>query len=351
MDQPRHRRPRSPRPRPSRPRSRPRPRPRPPAGRRRDRPDRSRRPAASRAPDERSAVYRALAEVEGAIHGIEPDRVELHEVGAIDSILDVVGVCAALESLAIDAIHYSPIGVGHGTVATAHGRLPNPVPAVSRAARHAQGPSWSALDTTMELATPTGVALVTVLAGAGARRRCRRSPIEGVGYGAGTADPPGRPNVVQAVVGAGAGSLPSSGRPAIVLEANVDDVTGEVLAHTIAALMSVRRLRRLGHADRDEEGSPGTHGARPVRCGDDRRCSPHLDRRVGHARRAGDGASSGGRSTASTTMSSWRATRSGSSGHLAASRSSTTTRRRRRRRWGDRCARCWRRPNSSPGRR
>ena len=77
-------------------------------------------------------VYRRLAEVEGKIHGIETDDVELHEVGAIDSILDVVGVCAALHDLGIRDVAYSPIGVGHGTVDTAHGRLPNPVPAVTR---------------------------------------------------------------------------------------------------------------------------------------------------------------------------------------------------------------------------
>ena len=94
------------------------------------------------------AVYTALAEVEGLIHGIAPDQVELHEVGALDSILDVVGVCAALESLGIDRVRYSPIAVGHGTVATAHGTLPNPVPAVSRLAQRA-GAGLGGIDTTM----------------------------------------------------------------------------------------------------------------------------------------------------------------------------------------------------------
>jgi uncharacterized protein (TIGR00299 family) protein len=185
-----------------------------------------------------AAVYRALAEVEAAIHGIEPELVELHEVGALDSILDVVGVCAALESLAIDHVTYSPIAVGHGTVATAHGRLPNPVPAVTRLAERT-GASLSGLDTTMEVATPTGVALVAVLGGNGACGAMPALEVASVGFGAGTADPDGRPNVVQAVVGiAGEPTAHGSGRPAFVLEANVDDVTGEVLAHTIAALMA-----------------------------------------------------------------------------------------------------------------
>jgi pyridinium-3,5-bisthiocarboxylic acid mononucleotide nickel chelatase len=182
-----------------------------------------------------AAVYRALAEVEGAIHGIDPARVELHEVGALDSILDVVGVCAALDALRIERIDYSPIAVGHGTVHTAHGTLPNPVPAVSRLLERA-GAAITGIDTGMELATPTGVALLTVLGAA-----CGPLPpmtVSATGFGAGTADPPGRPNVVQAVVGqltADTGVGP--GRPARLVEANVDDVTGEVLAHAIGELL------------------------------------------------------------------------------------------------------------------
>jgi uncharacterized protein (TIGR00299 family) protein len=183
------------------------------------------------------AVYRALAEVEGAIHGVDADEVELHEVGALDSILDVVGVCAALDDLAVDRIVHSPIGVGHGTVATAHGTLPNPVPAVSRLLERT-GATAVGVDTTMELATPTGVALVTVL-GDG----CGPMPAMAVGangFGAGTADPPGRPNVVQAVVGDEAGATVNpSGRPCLQVEANVDDATGEVLAHTVRRLLDV----------------------------------------------------------------------------------------------------------------
>jgi uncharacterized protein (TIGR00299 family) protein len=182
------------------------------------------------------AVYRRLAEVEGAVHSMDPDQVELHEVGALDSILDVVGVCAALHALGIEHITYSPIAVGHGTVKTAHGILPNPVPAVSHLLADASA-STVGIDTTMELSTPTGVAVLTVLGAA-----CGPIPsltVTATGFGAGTADPAGRPNVVQAIVGEVAeGSSTDGGRPCHLLEANVDDVTGEVLAHTIAALVS-----------------------------------------------------------------------------------------------------------------
>ncbi|HEY5664675.1 MAG TPA: nickel pincer cofactor biosynthesis protein LarC [Ilumatobacter sp.] len=188
----------------------------------------------TRVRDDAIAVYRKLAEIEGAIHGVAADEVELHEVGALDSILDVVGVCAALAALGLDEITYSPIAVGHGTVRTAHGMLPNPVPAVSRLLAAASA-STVGLDTTMELATPTGVALLTVLG-----TRCGPMPpmtVTGTGFGAGTADPEGRPNVVQAVIGV-AGSDDDDGRPCRLLETNVDDVTGEVLAHTISRLLA-----------------------------------------------------------------------------------------------------------------
>ncbi len=182
------------------------------------------------------AVYRRLAEVEGSIHGTDPDEVELHEVGALDSILDVVGVCAALHDLGIERIEHSPVAVGHGTVSTAHGELPNPVPAVVRLL--ADGAIGTVgLDTTMELSTPTGVAVLTTL-GSGWGSMPTMT-VAATGFGAGTADPPGRPNVVQAIVGDAAGAQDTTGRSCRLLEANVDDVTGEVLAHTIAALLGV----------------------------------------------------------------------------------------------------------------
>jgi uncharacterized protein (TIGR00299 family) protein len=182
------------------------------------------------------AVYRTLAEVEGAIHGVAPDEVELHEVGAIDSIVDVVGVCAAIESLGIEEIEFSPIAVGHGSVTTAHGEFPNPVPAVTELLTRVRAVT-SGLDTTMELATPTGVALMTVLGS-----HCGPMPTMAVsssGFGAGTRDTPSRPNVVQVVVGERVDAPSGSGRDAHEVSVNVDDVTGEVLAHTIARLIEV----------------------------------------------------------------------------------------------------------------
>lgn len=182
-------------------------------------------------------VFRALAEVEGKIHGIDPDDVELHEVGALDAIVDVVGTCAALAALGIDRVVAGPVAVGHGTVRAAHGELPNPAPAVV-ALLARRGMPVVGVDTVMELATPTGVALLAELADDFGPLPDLH--VEAVGYGAGHTDTPGRPNVVQVVVGTEATptSTPRPGTAAIQLEVNVDDVTGEVLAHTIGVLLA-----------------------------------------------------------------------------------------------------------------
>jgi pyridinium-3,5-bisthiocarboxylic acid mononucleotide nickel chelatase len=208
-------------------------------------------------------TYRVLAEVEAKVHGVPWEQVELHEVGAVDSIIDVVGVCAALESLDIDAVYCSPIAVGHGTVRTAHGELPNPVPAVAHLLAQYSAPVVG-LDTTMEVSTPTGVALMTSLTAEGtgenghdvANRKAARfgampaMRVTAIGYGAGTADPPHRPNVVQVMIGEIAPSLSTApgvdhpgihsadSQPIMQVEANVDDVSGEILAHTISRLLA-----------------------------------------------------------------------------------------------------------------
>ena len=182
-------------------------------------------------------VYRTLADVEGEIHGVHPDDVELHEVGAVDSIIDVVASCAALETLDIDHVSHSPIGVGHGTVSTAHGQFPNPVPAVSRLLAMKNAATFG-VDTTMEIATPTGVALMTVLSASPSGAPMPPLQTTAIGFGAGTADVPSRPNVVQVVVGDLAAQPVGSGQAAVELAVNVDDATGEVLSDAIEQLLA-----------------------------------------------------------------------------------------------------------------
>jgi len=191
----------------------------------------------SRVRDRAQRTFRLLAEVEGAMHRMPPDDVEFHEVGSVDAIIDIVGACAALEVLGIDRIVCSPITVGQGTVHAAHGELPNPAPAVVELLARRGAPSRGIADR-KELATPTGVALMTALADEFGPMPALT--VQSVGYGAGTADIPGRPNVVQVVVGAEpvAGLAPQPGQPVQLFETNVDDATGEVIAHTIAALLA-----------------------------------------------------------------------------------------------------------------
>ena len=181
-------------------------------------------------------VFRVLAEVEGTMHSVPVDEVEFHEVGSMDAIIDIVGSCAALEVLNINRIVCSPITVGQGTVKAAHGEIPNPSPAVMELLARRGAPSRGIADR-KELATPTGVALMVALADEFGPMPAMT--VHSIGYGAGTADIPGRPNVVQVVIGTETESsdTPAPGQPAQLLEVNVDDISGEVIAHTIGALL------------------------------------------------------------------------------------------------------------------
>lgn len=184
--------------------------------------------------DRALAVFGALARAEGKIHRRDPANVHFHEVGGVDAIVDVVGAAVALEVLGVDEVHASPVATGIGMIRSAHGVLPNPAPAVVELLRGA--PTYGR-DVNTELTTPTGAAIVSALAvGWGPMPRMT---ITSTGFGAGTKELPDLPNLVQAVVGkldvVGAGA--SDGQPVVLLEVNVDDATGETLAHAVTALL------------------------------------------------------------------------------------------------------------------
>ena len=179
-----------------------------------------------------AAVFEALAQAEGRLHRRSPDQVHFHEVGGIDAIVDVVGSCAALELLDVDVVTCSPVAVGLGMVRAAHGIIPNPAPAVVELLR---GVPTRGIDLALELTTPTGAALMASLATA-------HGPLPPMlvvasGFGAGTKEIDGRPNLTQVVIGEPLETPVASGQPVVLLEANVDDATGEVLAHAVAALL------------------------------------------------------------------------------------------------------------------
>jgi len=185
--------------------------------------------------DRAQAVFAALAEVEGRLHRRPPEQVHFHEVGGLDAIVDVVGTCAALELLGVDRVTASPVATGLGMVRSAHGVIPNPAPAVLELLR---GVPTYGREISVELTTPTGAALLAAL--------CvdygplPELTVAATGYGAGDRDLDGLPNMVQVVVGDTADptlATPRPGQPVVLLEVNVDDATGEVLAHAVAALM------------------------------------------------------------------------------------------------------------------
>ena len=179
------------------------------------------------------ATFAALAEVEGRLHRRHPSRVHFHEVGGVDAIVDVVGTCAALELLDVDQVFASAVATGAGMVRSAHGMLPNPAPAVVELLRGA--PTYGR-DVNIELTTPTGAALLAAVAsGYGP---LPAMTIETVGFGAGSRELDDLPNATQVVVGIAAERTRSHpGQPVTLLEVNVDDVTGETVAHAVGALL------------------------------------------------------------------------------------------------------------------
>jgi uncharacterized protein (TIGR00299 family) protein len=179
--------------------------------------------------DVAAAAVRAIADVEAGIHGADPADVHLHEIGGLDTVVDTVGVAAALDLLEVAEVHCGPLALGAGTVATRHGVLPVPAPATAELLARAGAPVVGAGEG--ETVTPTGAAL---LVAAGARfGPLPAMALRGVGYGAGGRDPAGRANALQALLGEPTGALDAM----VLLETNVDDVTGEVLGHLVGRLL------------------------------------------------------------------------------------------------------------------
>jgi uncharacterized protein (TIGR00299 family) protein len=182
-------------------------------------------------------TFRRIALAEAKVHRTPIDDVHFHEVGAVDAIADVVGSAAALDHLGAEVV-VSPLPMGRGMVRAAHGKLPLPPPATVEC--------LVGLDTydagiDFELVTPTGAAIV----GAHANRSQRWPSMrpERIGWGAGSADLADRPNVLRAVLGAPTGGgLAATSATHSVLEANIDDATGELAASWIASLLAAGAL-------------------------------------------------------------------------------------------------------------
>ena len=183
-----------------------------------------------------SEIFRRLGEVEAGIHGIPLEEVHFHELGAVDTIIDIVGTVFALQTMKIERVYSSPLAVGSGTVKTAHGILPVPAPATLQILADAGAPIINAPPSENppgELLTPTGAVLITYLA-TGFRQP--KLKVEKVGYGAGNKQFPTWPNVVRIWIGEETDAVRDDGM--VLLETNIDDMNPQIYGYLMERLFT-----------------------------------------------------------------------------------------------------------------
>ena len=195
-------------------------------------------------------LFERLAEAEAAIHDTPIEKVHLHEVGALDSIIDIVGSVYGFDWFGIDDIVSSPLNVGGGTVRCAHGDFPVPAPATARLLKDA--PVYG--NGTSELVTPTGALLVTGYAKAFGPLPAMR--LEKIGYGAGDRDPKGTPNVLRILSGARADA--SSGDTVVKIECEIDDMNPQLFGPLMDGLMAAGALDVFYTSVQMKKTRPGT---------------------------------------------------------------------------------------------
>jgi pyridinium-3,5-bisthiocarboxylic acid mononucleotide nickel chelatase len=186
--------------------------------------------------DKSSAIFRRLAEVEAGIHGVSLDQVHFHELGAVDTIIDIVGTIFALELLQIERIHASSLPVGGGSVTTDHGLLPVPAPATLQLLAAAKAPVVPFPGTTApgELVTPTGAVLLTSLA----VFKLPEMKISRVGYGTGSKDFKNWPNVLRLWLGEETATEEKG--ELVLLETNIDDMNPQVYGYLMDRLLAAK---------------------------------------------------------------------------------------------------------------
>ncbi|HMM81054.1 MAG TPA: nickel pincer cofactor biosynthesis protein LarC [Pyrinomonadaceae bacterium] len=186
------------------------------------------------------AIFTRLAEAEAKVHGISVERVHFHEVGALDAIVDIVGACIGFEMLGIENFVASSLNLGSGTIEIAHGKFPVPPPAVAELVR---GIPVHSSEDTGELVTPTGAAIISTLCeGYGTLPEIK---IEQIGYGAGTRDRKGSPNVIRLILGETIGTTISPSRAVeklVVLESNIDDASPQTLGFAMERAFEANAL-------------------------------------------------------------------------------------------------------------
>ena len=180
-------------------------------------------------------VFTRLGEAEAAVHGIDLQKIHFHEVGAVDSIVDIVGAAVGLDLLGVDRFEASPVPTGRGSVVAAHGRMPLPAPGTAELLK---GVPLASSEIPMELTTPTGAAILTTVCEAFGPLPAMT--VDAIGLGAGTKDLPTQANILRLFVGNL--DLPADSDRVWVLETNLDDLPGEVVGYTTTALLAAGAL-------------------------------------------------------------------------------------------------------------
>jgi pyridinium-3,5-bisthiocarboxylic acid mononucleotide nickel chelatase len=195
-------------------------------------------------------VFRRLAEAEGRVHGVPPEEVHFHELGGVDTLVDVCGVCLLLGELDVEHVVCSPLPVARGLVRAAHGVLPLPAPATLELLAGAQ---LEGVDEEGELVTPTGAALMAVLAESFGPLPAL--VLDRVGIGAGTRELRGRPNVVRILLGTSTAAF--TAKPVSLLETNLDDLVPELVPDAVERCFEAGALDVWTVPAQMKKGRPG----------------------------------------------------------------------------------------------
>ena len=209
---------------------------------------------APRVRDRAGAIFQKLGEAEARVHDLPLEKIHFHEVGAVDAIVDIVGACIGFHALGIDKFACSPLNVGGGTTKMAHGVLPVPAPAT---ANLLQGKPTYSNGVQRELVTPTGAAIVATLCDTFGPQP--PMTVSAIGYGAGTADLEGQPNVLRIMIGESTEkAVPGYDEEISVIEANLDDMNPQIYGYFLERALAAGALDVYTTPVQMKKNRPGT---------------------------------------------------------------------------------------------
>src|SRR5438874_3495111 len=201
-----------------------------------------------------AAIFTKLGEAEASVHDVGLEKIHFHEVGAVDAIVDIVGACIGFESLGIQKFACSPLNVGGGTAKMAHGVLPVPAPAT---AKLLVGKPTYSNGIQKELVTPTGAAIVATLCDSFGPQP--PMSVSAIGYGAGSADLEGQPNVLRIMVGESAEKVaPGFDEEIAIIEANLDDMNPQIYGYVLEKALAAGALDVYTAPVQMKKNRPGT---------------------------------------------------------------------------------------------